>query len=64
MEEKSFYIWIDFYKDFAQKLSKHKDDRPALIGKVKSIFEISGIDIPTIEKQLKKVAEEGFYSIA
>lgn len=44
------FLWIDFYQEFAQKLAVYRDDRLALIKKVKEIYKLSGISMPTLEK--------------
>lgn len=44
------YDWVDFYKEFAKELMKYKENRKDLILKVKEIYENTGIDLPTLEK--------------
>lgn len=44
------FLWVDFYQEFAQKLSVYRDDRLDLIKKVKEIYKLSGISMPTLEK--------------
>ncbi|EMG33935.1 AAA family ATPase [Streptococcus oralis] len=44
------FDWTSFYHEFAQKLVAYKDNRPLLIEKVKDIYELSGISMPTLEK--------------
>lgn len=44
------FTWTDFYKEFAQKLVAYKDNRLLLTKKVKEIYELSGISMPTLEK--------------
>ena len=43
-------IWTDFYQEFAQRLVAYKDNRSLLVEKVKKIYELSGISMPTLEK--------------
>lgn len=43
------YDWILFYKEFADVLLTYKERRQDLITKVKSIFEIAEINLPTLE---------------
>lgn len=44
------FLWVDFYQEFAQKLVVYRDDRLDLIKKVKEIYKLSGISMPTLEK--------------
>lgn len=44
------FLWIDFYQEFAQKLVTYRDNRLDLIKKVKEMYELSGISMPTLEK--------------
>lgn len=44
------FLWVDFYQEFAQKLALYRDDRLDLIKKVKEIYKLSGISMPTLEK--------------
>lgn len=44
------FLWVDFYQEFAQKLAVYRDDRVDLIKKVKEIYKLSGISMPTLEK--------------
>lgn len=44
------FLWVDFYQEFAQKLVTYRDDRLDLIKKVKEMYELSGISMPTLEK--------------
>ena len=44
------FDWTSFYHEFAQKLVAYKDNRPLLIEKVKDSYELSGISMPTLEK--------------
>lgn len=50
MSTLSQFTWTDFYKEFAQKLVAYKDNRLQLTKKVKEIYELSGISMPTLEK--------------
>lgn len=50
MNTLSQFTWTDFYKEFAQKLVTYKDNRLLLTKKVKEIYELSGISMPTLEK--------------
>lgn len=44
------FDWTSFYHEFAQKLVAYKDNRLLLTKKVKEIYELSGISMPTLEK--------------
>lgn len=50
MKEQNQFDWVNFYKEFATKLLDFKDKRDELIEKVKKIYKITGINIPTLEK--------------
>lgn len=44
------FDWVDFYKEFAGILRSYKRKRPELIDKVLQIYEMTGINLPTLEK--------------
>ena len=44
------FQWVDFYKEFANKLMEFKDNRDYLVDKVKAIYTNTGINMPTLEK--------------
>lgn len=44
------FDWVEFYKEFAEKLLAYKDNRQELVIKVKQIFTNTGINMPTLEK--------------
>lgn len=46
----NIFNWVDFYKEFAQKLLVYKDNRQELISKIKNIYAEIGISIPTLER--------------
>lgn len=50
MKEQNQFDWVNFYKEFATKLLDFKDKRDKLIEKVKKIYKITGINMPTLEK--------------
>ena len=50
MSENSRFSWIDFYTEFANKLSPYIDNRSSLISKIKAIFERAGLNLPKLEK--------------
>ena len=45
------FLWVDFYQEFAQKLVAYRDNRLDLIKKVKEIYKLSAISMPTLEKE-------------
>ena len=44
------FDWVDFYNEFANTLLQYKDNRGILIEKVEKIYELTGIDMPTLER--------------
>ena len=50
MSEANQFDWVDFYKELSGKLLQYKDNREELIEKVRKIYEITGINPPTLEK--------------
>lgn len=50
MPENNRFSWIDFYTEFANKLSLYIDNRPSLITKIKAVFERAGLNLPKLEK--------------
>ena len=44
------FDWVDFYKEFAGILRTYRNNKPELINKVHKIYEITGINLPTLEK--------------
>ena len=50
MSESNQFDWVDFYKELSGKLLQYKDNREELIEKVRKIYEITGINLPTLEK--------------
>lgn len=44
------FDWVDFYKELASKLLQYKDDRQELVEKVRQIYENTGINLPTLER--------------
>jgi len=50
MSEINQFDWVDFYKELSGKLLQYKDNREELIEKVRKIYEITGINLPTLEK--------------
>ena len=50
MEQVGQFDWVDFYKEFAFKLVTYKEKRAELIQKVKAIYQMTGISMPTLDK--------------
>jgi 5-methylcytosine-specific restriction enzyme B len=50
METINQFDWVDFYKEFANTLLQYKDNRGILIEKVEKIYGLTGIDMPTLER--------------
>lgn len=50
MSESNQFDWVDFYKELSDILLQYKNNRRELIEKVKKIYEITGINLPTLEK--------------
>ena len=60
MKEKNQFAWAEFYKEFALELVNYQDNRSELIEKVKSIYERTGLSMPTLEKDNKLVDIDPF----
>lgn len=43
------YDWVDFYKEFAEKLLAYKNNRAALIQIIKEVYEESEINMPRLD---------------
>ena len=50
MSEQNQFDWVDFYKELSGILLQYKNNRKGLIDKVRKNYEITGIDLPTLEK--------------
>ena len=50
MSAKNQFDWIAFYEEFADKLLAYKDNRQRLIEKIKQVYEVTGIKLPTLER--------------
>ena len=50
MSEINQFDWVDFYKVLSGKLLQYKNNRSELVEKVKKIYEITGLNLPTLEK--------------
>ena len=49
MFSKEQFDWVEFYKEFAQKLLNYKTNRKELISIVESVYKDTGINLPTLE---------------
>ena len=50
MRQAGQFDWVDYYKEFAFKLVSYKEKRAELIQKVKAIYQMTGISMPTLDK--------------
>lgn len=50
MSNTNQFDWVDFYKELASKLLNYKKNRQGLVDKVRRIYETTGINLPTLEK--------------
>lgn len=60
METVNQYDWVDFYKALASKLLQYKSDRKELVAKVLKVYEMTGINLPTLEKDNQVVDIDPF----
>ena len=60
METINQFDWVDFYKEFANTLLKYKNNREILIEKVEKIYELTGIDMPTLDRNKQLVDIDPF----
>ncbi len=44
------FDWVDFYNELARKLLHYRDNRQELVAKVRKIYDITGINLPTLER--------------
>lgn len=51
MNEKEHFEWIRFYKEFALKLLEYRDKRNQLVEKVRAIYTLTGMNMPTLERK-------------
>lgn len=54
------FDWIDFYKEFANTLLQYKNNRGVLIEKVEKIYELTGMDMPTLDRNKQLVDIDPF----
>ena len=60
MTTKKQFDWVDFYKEFANKLLQYKDNRKELVKKVLEIYKRTGINLPTLELDNKIIDIDPF----
>lgn len=60
MEDENQFDWVPFYKELAEKLLPYKDNRQALLPKVRQIFEQTGITMPSLESDNQLVDIDPF----
>lgn len=60
MKKQDQYDWVDFYGEFALKLLDYKDKRNELIEKVREIYTMSGMEMPTLERDNRLVDIDPF----
>ena len=58
--EKNQYDWVDFYREFASILLDYKNRRDELIEKVEAIYAMTGISMPTLERDNQLVDIDPF----
>ena len=51
MNEKEHFEWIRFYKEFALKLLEYRDKRNQRVEKVRAIYTLTGMNMPTLERE-------------
>lgn len=60
MNTENQFDWVEFYKELATKLLQYKANRSDLVVKVKKIYETTGINMPTLEKDNQLVDIDPF----
>ena len=51
MNEKDHFEWIKFYKEFALNLLEYRNKRNQLVEKVRAIYTLTGMNMPTLERE-------------
>lgn len=54
------FDWVDFYNEFANTLLQYKNNRGILVEKVQKIYELTGIYMPTLERNRKLIDIDPF----
>ena len=60
MNNTNQFDWVNFYKEFASTLLQYKNNREILVEKVEKIYELTGIYMPTLERNRKLVDIDPF----
>lgn len=60
MNNTNQFDWVNFYKEFANTLLQYKNNREFLVEKVEKIYELTGIYMPTLERNRKLVDIDPF----
>ena len=50
MNKDIHFDWVGFYRELAGTLRQYRENRAKLVAKVKKIYENTGIDLPTLER--------------
>ena len=50
MTTKKQFDWVDFYKEFANKLLQYKNNRKELVKKVLEIYKRTALELPSLEQ--------------
>ena len=56
--------WIDFYKEFAEKLLRYKNNREELIENIRKIYEGTNIRMPKLERNYQLTDIDPFTVLA
>lgn len=51
MKENTYFVWIPFYTELADKLLQFKDNRVELIRVIRDVYNETGIKLPTLERE-------------
>lgn len=60
MKADNQFDWVEFYKELTSKLLQYRANRVDLVAKVKKIYETTGINMPTLEKDSQLVDIDPF----
>jgi 5-methylcytosine-specific restriction protein B len=50
MSDQNNYDWVNFYKEFSERLLEYKKNRQILIDKIKKVYQDAKISLPTLER--------------
>lgn len=54
------FQWVEFYEELARKLVSYRNNRGELLEKVREIYRITGINMPTLEQDNRLVDVDPF----